>query len=70
MKPFDRTTHCAKCLRYIDEEVVRLKKLTIGPDTYRRSDMEKNPAFKYEKICSDCFNGRPISKEETNEEGK
>lgn len=59
-RPFDRTKDCIRCHRYIDEEVVKLKKLTIGPDTYRRNDMEKNPDFKFEKLCTDCFNGKVI----------
>lgn len=59
-RPFDRLKDCIKCHREIDEVEVRLKRLTIGPDTYRRTGMEKDPAFKYEKLCTDCHDGRVI----------
>lgn len=64
MREFNRTTHCAKCLRYIDEEVVKLKKLTIGGDTYRQPDPSYIEKTKYEKICFDCWYGKPIEKGE------
>jgi len=44
-KEFNVKTHCIQCKRYIDEETVKLKKITIGPDN---SD-------KFEKLCSDCY---------------
>lgn len=58
-RPFNRTTDCIKCQRYIDEIDVKLKKLTIGGDTYRHYDKEYlERSTKYEKICTDCFYGR------------
>ena len=51
---FNRETHCVKCQRFIDEETVKLKRIIVGPDTYRRFDILDNPNFKYEKICTDC----------------
>ena len=58
-RPFNKFTDCAKCLREIDEITVRLKKLTIGPDTYRRYDEDFIKAAKYEKICVSCWEGKP-----------
>lgn len=57
MREFDKTTHCIKCRRYIDEETVKLKKLTIGPDTYRQTNADYLDKVKYEKICFDCHYG-------------
>jgi hypothetical protein len=59
-RKFDRTKDCVICQREIDDVNVMLKQLTIGGDTYRQYD----PAFlsktKFEKICTDCFAGRPV----------
>ena len=68
-REFDKTKDCANCLREIDEVTVKLKKLTIGPDTYRRYKVEDIKNFKYEKICHDCFYGKPVifKREETND---
>jgi len=66
-RPFDRTKDCSSCLREIDEITVRLKKLTIGGDTYRHYDPEFLSKTKYVKICTDCFYGHPIPKEESND---
>jgi hypothetical protein len=54
-REFNRTKDCIKCRRYIDEETVKLKKITIGGDTYRQTDPEFLAKLKYEKICTDCF---------------
>lgn len=59
-REFDKTKDCAKCKRYIDEETVKLKKLTIGGDTYRQYDPKYLDRQKYEKICVDCWYGREI----------
>jgi hypothetical protein len=59
-RPFDRTKDCVSCLREIDEVTVRLKKLTVGGDTYRRYDPKDLAGLKYEKICVDCFFGKPV----------
>lgn len=69
MRNFDRTKDCVICLREIDEITVRLKKLTIGGDTYRHYEPDYLSKTKYEKICFDCHAGRPVyfKKEETNE---
>ena len=53
-RPFDRYTHCFRCKRYIDEETVKLKKIIVGPDTYRQSNPEFLDQVKYEKLCTDC----------------
>jgi len=67
MREFDRTKDCVKCKRYIDEIEVKLKKLTIGGDTYRQYDPKYLDRQKYEKICTDCFNGKTIAIEKSNE---
>jgi hypothetical protein len=59
-RPFDKTLDCAKCLRYIDEITVKLKKLTISGDTYRHYDKDYLDNQKYEKICTDCFYGKKV----------
>lgn len=59
-RPFDRTKDCVKCLREIDEVTVKLKKLTIGGDTYRQYKQDYLEKTKYEKICIDCFHGREV----------
>jgi hypothetical protein len=59
-RPFDRTKDCVICLREIDEITVRLKKLTIGGDTYRQYGPDYLSKTKYEKVCFDCFEGRPV----------
>jgi hypothetical protein len=68
-RKFDRTKDCAICLREIDEITVRLKKLTIGGDTYRHYSPDYLSKTKYEKVCFDCFEGRPVyfRKEEKND---
>jgi len=65
-RPFDRTRDCASCLREIDEVTVKLKKLTLGGDTYRQYDPGYLSRQKYEKICTDCFYGRTSKKEDNN----
>ncbi len=57
-RPFDRYKDCCKCKRYIDEETVKLKKITIGGDTYRQTDQNYLDKMKYEKICFDCWYGK------------
>jgi hypothetical protein len=54
-RQFDRLKDCIKCQRYIDEKEVKLKKIVVGPDTYRRYDILNDPKVKYERICTDCF---------------
>lgn len=53
-REFNKYTDCVKCKRYIDEVEVKLKKLTIGGDTYRQYDPQYLSKMKYEKICTDC----------------
>lgn len=57
MGEFDRTKDCFKCHRYIDEDKVRLKRIVVGPDTYRRPDIE---CLKFEKYCTDCVIGNTV----------
>jgi len=66
MREFDRTKDCAKCLREIDEITVKLKKLTIGGDTYRQYDPKYLETTKYEKICVDCASGKTVAIEGSN----
>jgi hypothetical protein len=57
-REFDRTKDCVVCRREIDEVEVKLKKLTIGGDTYRQYDPNFLAKMKYEKICTDCYRGK------------
>jgi hypothetical protein len=57
MKEFNRLTDCVKCKRIIDEKKVKLKKVIVGPDTYRHYDALNDPKLKFEKMCTDCFYG-------------
>jgi hypothetical protein len=63
-RPFDRTKDCVSCLREIDEITVKLKKLTLGGDTYRQYDPKYLNQLKYEKLCTDCFYGKATKKVE------
>lgn len=54
-REFNRLTDCSRCRREINDVDVKLKKIIIGPDTYRRDNLDKDPNFKYEKICVDCL---------------
>jgi len=67
MREFDRTKDCVKCKRYIDEIEVKLKKLTIGEDTYRQYNPKYLEKIKYEKLCTDCASGKTVAIENTNE---
>jgi len=57
-REFDRMKDCVRCHREIDEVNVKLKKITIGPDTFRRHDLMKDESFKYEKLCTDCWKSK------------
>lgn len=52
-RDFDRYKDCFSCKREIDEVTVKLKRVVVGPDTYRRSDADG----KFEKYCTDCVSG-------------
>lgn len=56
-REFDRLKDCCVCKREIDEVNVKLKKLITGGDSYRVKDALRDPRFKWEKICYDCFYG-------------
>jgi hypothetical protein len=51
---FNNKTDCVICKRYIDDVIVMLKKITVGPDN----------SSKFEKLCSDCYYGKRERKEE------
>jgi hypothetical protein len=54
-REFDREKDCFKCHREIDEIEVRLKKIIVGPDTYRRYGKDEIETLRYEKYCTDCL---------------
>lgn len=57
-REFDRNKDCFKCHREIDEAEVKLKKIVVGPDTYRRYDSKEVESLKFEKYCTDCIRGK------------
>jgi hypothetical protein len=54
-RSFDRDKDCFKCHREIDEVEVKLKKIIVGPDTYRRYGKDEIETLRYEKYCTDCL---------------
>jgi hypothetical protein len=57
-REFDRSKDCISCHREIDEVEVKLKKIVVGPDTYRRYEAGEIKTLKFEKYCTDCVRGK------------